>query len=693
MKRQKDSSHQLEFLGSMCEDTTPLRGRIAILSSETSSSSDIMNRIIIFIEHAQSLSLFFITNHKALGESTSRSVNISDLLYSFSALLGPGNLLIFDRKHFDQVAVILILALCFFIFRILLFGYIVYLAIRKKEGSKALISIWRMIFKVQARVIYYFMASLWVNTASATLSNEMNIESEINYMVLVISTIMLVLEFAFAVFLQTQFEGFLPSKSFLASKSNVTETITLCQKFFNQIVRRVLVSVPTASIWINNIFLVISSAIRLKYYLRYLPAYRVESLRYQVYFLVTVFCLNIACLAQVVFQDYPVTSDFAVVFWIILSILLTKLTINYLDGRILKLALSDDDGFVTPEALLHRLIIMKHFFKKRSLPDKMTDKLNKNHLIVTTLIGNLGKAFGISSSSNCIKDFDFANKEKREELFTMYLENLLKKFPKNVLLRLYTAYHYAQKRKMYGLCIKTLSHLEHNSSWRITVSIAVLFENIRRIIQYDYSHHKNYLFDIDEYARSTSLVAKLKMKMAEQSQAQSELCQELISAQPNLVKLWKNSEKAVSIRKIIEKDMNNIFDCLPDYYLEPYIICAHYELILNHNYEKYLKYHDDYIRKLQKHEKILEEQQQLRIEHLYQEDTGLLVVSGKTSNSGDLLYCGGNIEEILGADITGSHLSAVTPPSMRLDTAKKNKTSNRARRYNNSESYQTCIFL
>ena len=671
MKPQKPTSNQLKFLSSMYEDETPLRGRIAILSAEQGSSSDTTNKIIIFLEHSQSIALFFLANYRAFGQTGAYDTHISTPMLYLSKLLGPGNLLIFNHEHVSQVYSVLIAAFCCFVLRVLLFVYVVYVAIRKKEGSKYSLAIWRLIFKVQSRILYFFMASLWINTAIACFKNQMELESGINSMISAFATIMIVLEFSFSIFLQTQFEGSLPSKSFLASKSNVTEIITLTQKFFNQIVRRSLFSAPILSTWLHNIFLVISSGARLKYYLHFLPSYRIDSLRYQVYFLVIVFCLNLACASQNVFQDYPVDLEFVMILWIGLSVLLMKYVLSYLDNRILKLALTNE--IVTPEALFHRLIIVKYMFKKRRLPSSIADSIPVEHLLATTIKENLVKNLSIYSENMKTDGFDFQDKEKRNEFFTIYLENLLRKFPKNIQLRMYTAYYYAKKRKMYGLCIKTLSSLKNSSSWRVVVSTSILFEKIKTIIQRDY-RVKNYLFDIDEFTRSTSFSAQLKINTAAQAQFQADLCQEITTGAGNLVQILKASQNAVRLKKRIEKETSKMFEWLPDSYLEPHMILAHYHLVLTHEYEKYLKYHQHYLKHIEKYEKIWKDPQ-FRTESLYQEDTGLLILSGENNRAGYLLYCGGNFDEIFGMNLAGTHLSTVTPPSLRFHSAQKIKMS------------------
>ena len=665
MNPKKHYSNQTKLLGSMCDNKTPLAGKIAILSAESKDSSDITNKIIIFGDYAQLIILAFFSNFRVYGNVSNQRIDLFTAFYQVMVISTPGYLVTYAEGFITQVLVSFYACIFTFVLRILLFFYIVYVAKTDREGDKRLISIWRVIFKTQARILYYFIGSFYFTMIDNTLHDNLGFSYSKKCLYVVLSAIMVSLEFGFGLFLELQFKGLLPSKSFLASKNNVTEIITLIQKYFNQVVRRILIFRPDIAIWIVNIVDLVLSLIRLKYYFDYLPPYRISALKYQLWFLVPIVCLNVASLFQTILQHEEFANmNFVFVLWVCLAILMTRAALSYLEKKMLRLAFENKD--LAAEALIHKLAVIKYLLKKESLPSQLTEKSRMTYLAVKALNSRINVTFGLSLADSKL---NLEDKESRNELFTLYLESLLARFPRNDFIRLYTAYHYAEKHRMYGLCIKTLGDLRHSKSKRIIVSTSLLFEDIKNIIIKDYQNGE-YLFDISNYAKNMALVGKIKVLASEQAGLQAELYKEIQGlSNPDLRKISDMGFEMSKKRKRIERKINQMKTTIPESYLEPLIICAHYYLVVTHSYQKYLKFNEAYLKKAERFfSKVNQKVNKFCQENLYKEDIGLIILSGEKHQMGQILYSGGNSEEILGKNMAGSHISLIMPPSIRYST-------------------------
>jgi len=162
MEAKKPTSHasRSQFLASILQDHAPLRGRIAIFTLSTEPSSKISDKIILFIEYVQALSLFFTSNYKVYGEETTAKIQISNVALDFFRLFSPANSLTYSKDTTTFILTISYILIFAFLFRLGIFGLIVWKALKKQEPPRACITIWKWIFWLQVRVVYYFMATI-----------------------------------------------------------------------------------------------------------------------------------------------------------------------------------------------------------------------------------------------------------------------------------------------------------------------------------------------------------------------------------------------------------------------------------------------------------------------------------------------------------------------------------------------------
>jgi len=343
METKKGKTSEIKFLGSIIQENTSLRGRIAILTYQNLTDSALADRVIIFVEHFQSVILFVFSNYGVYKQRSDVTANIIDFIFPIVYSASPASFLTLDKKGTTAIVVYSFVSLLAFIFKMIIFGSIIMAAIRKKAPSKNVHLIWQWIFKLQPRVIYYIMAPILTSVAEGTLKGLLDLNDGINDFLKVLSVLLFTCEFSFALILQTQFTCTLPTKSFLSSKNNMTQILTILQKFANHMIRKILSLTFTiqVAIWPANIITILISILRLFLYFKYLPAYDVDCLFYQMYFLVIILCLNIASMLQVLFGGDVIDMNLVIGLWIILSILFLKLSINYLRNRLAMMVLSD----------------------------------------------------------------------------------------------------------------------------------------------------------------------------------------------------------------------------------------------------------------------------------------------------------------------------------------------------------------
>ena len=652
MEADKGKISEIKFLSSIIQDNLTLRGRIATLTFQNMSYSSLTDQTIIFIEHFQSIILFITSNYKFFGRGSSNvSVKLINMVYPIASSLNLASYMPLNKDGTTTVLAIALVGFLIFLFKMAIFGYIVTMAVKLKTPSKPLQVVWQWIFKLQTRVGYYLIATIWAQLIEGVTNNLLDLGEGTNTSLRILGILMLVLEFGFCILLETQLTYILPNKGFSSSKNNVTQIVTLLQKFLNQLIRKGFGFSPEPALWAANIIVLLLSIWRAFCYFYYLPYYKIGCLFYEVYFLVVVLALNTACALQVFFGDNTIDMNLVIGIWVILSALFLKIAVGYMKNRLWKMVLSTEKSS-PPEALVQRVIAAKYFFKvgKQTQSDQ-----SWRDLVKASLRENIGKSFLITENYNQ----SLNDKETRNKIFSKYLEQLLVKYPKSDFIRLYAAHYFAKKQGLYGKALRTIHELKVSNSWSVKNSITVLFKEIKCKIITD-SKNKRTLYDISEFAQCTSSFAQAKLKVLEQMELQASLYQEMKEESPLLTKLIKLGKQIVKLKKEIERDQKKFFQMIPEYFVEPLLLYAQYNLVLNHSYEKFTEYHKIYSKRYQKYVKTFSNDNFCQ-ENFFKKNTGYLIISGERSSQGRILHCGGNYEEFFGRNISGQYMGVTVP--------------------------------
>jgi len=666
METKKGKTYDMKFLSSIIQETSSLRGRIAILTYQNLSHSVLADKVVIFIEHFQSIILFIYTNYSVFKKRNHAVVNVIEIVFSIVSSANFGGYLTADKHGTMGIVIFTLIALLLFVLKMLVFGYIIVVAVRNKTPSRNIHIIWQWIFKFQPRVIYYQMAPILMGALEGSWKGDLDLNKGRNDFLKVLGPVLLICEFSFALILQTQFTCTLPTKNFLSSKNNITEILTLMQKFLGHIIRRMvsLVAHKTVVVWLTNFTTLSFSTVRLFLYFKYLPAYNIDCLFYQMYFLVVTLALNIVSTMEVIFGENRIDMNLVIGLWVILSVLLLRISISYLKNRLAMMVLSDREK--SPEGLIHKLIAAKYFLKKGDIIKGESKVYNWITLVKASLLAEPKRAFDMIANKFQEEEvLDMDNKVCKNRVFALYLEELLEKNSESDFIRLYAAYHFATKQRLYGRCLRTIHELKSSTSWNVEVSVSVLLHNIQQKIIHE-SQNKAFLFNIAEYVQSTSLFAEAKLKVLEQSEHQIRLYQEMKESFPLSTRLYSLGLKVLKAKSGIEKGRRELFQKIPEHYMEPLLFYAHYYLTLNHSYYKFVDYCRLYSQRLQKFNKYFKSEIFCQ-ENFYNKTTAFMIFSGDKKTQGRILYCGGNYEEILGRNLTGYYFGAGLPPILQID--------------------------
>jgi len=650
----KGKTSEIKFLASIIHESTSLRGKMAILTYQNLTHSSIADRIVIFYEHYQCVILFVFSNYLVFTKRNQVSANIIDVVFPTVFSSSPVNFLDQTKEGTTANVIVCCFGVAFFLFKMMIFCYMLICASRNHQPSKYIQHVWQWIFKLQPRILYYLMAPIYATVAESTFKHLLDLTDSANLALRAMCILMFAGEFTFSLVLQTQFTCILPIKSFLACKNNITQILTLLMKFCNHLGRKVLTFTPMVAVWIVDINSLLLGSLRLYLYFKYLPAYNIDCLFYEMYFLVIVLALNISCVLQVFIGESTIDMNLLVGIWIILSLLLVKLSINHLKRKLLSLMMLRDNKETSSQVLIHKIMVTKYFLRKGVVTEGQVTDYSWESLVKSSLTSDnitTEKEKGDSSQLN--------NKESRNKLFSLYLEELLARFPKNNFVRLYAAYHFSNKQRLYSKCLITIHKLKQSNSWSIDASLSVLFHGIKDKIWME-AHNKSFLYDVSEYARSTSSLAKARLEILEQLEGQMRFYQEMKEACPSLEKLNKMGLKIIQKKREIEKNRKKFFRVIPEYYLEPMLLYAHYEMVLNHSYERFTEYHERYSKRYQKYAKTFISDHFCK-ENFYKKNTSFLILSGEKGNQGKVLHCGGNYKEVLGRNITGQYMGATVP--------------------------------
>ena len=661
-----ENNDPLATIRALCNNQITFSTRMSLLSFYKIHFPKIIEQLILILDYLQLFAQALIANNYFYDTSAISFNTLLNNLLPIARVISPGHLLPFDDDHNAIILIVLLILFLYLIFKYVLAAYIILVTSRNLIPNMSLLRIWQGIFQLHGRILYYLVSSFWVNLALAASEDRYRPFGLSSPVVVTISIIIMIMELFFALCINVRFEYILPSKSFLASKSNRGELISLLQKFILQIFEIALDANKWTNAMIYCAFSFVLSIGNLVDFFISLPLYNLKALALEACLLIELAWLSFLFLLRVAIDkgsDLILTIDGAVLMFLVTSPILAKISLNFVQGLVNRLISKEPRGR-SPE-LVHKISAIKQIRKRQKPLTEFSDQLDWAHLMHTTYNKSTEAVFGIEVGSSLVnsssnKRFDCSSKASMNRVFMKYLEKLSGKFPQNEYLKLYIAFYHGKKFKNYGAALKILYELKKSFSSKINLNACLLIVELQDLINKAYETESNKI-DLSGYVRNLALVNRLKEDILKQVDSQIKVCQEFSQNISNLAKIFNLAQEIGAGRKLISKKAQRTFATLPDYHIELYTLYARYELLMNHSLVDYMEKSKIYARLYQKHAKLFHTDIICQ-ENIYHKDVSFVVVCAQGSQVGSVAYNSKSSEQLFGGPLFGSNAFTLVPP-------------------------------
>jgi len=664
-KYQKQISKKFKAIA---KDKGTFRKRLACILLNSHIHSPFIELLLVFLEYAQLLSqALLLYSFFQNAETEDDCLFLKGVLYT-AKIFNPSYLLTYEDQY-TSTKTILFIIMGWLILKLMLCLYILLISASKFEPHPLLLRSFKGIFQAQARVIYYFASSFFVRVILLSNQDEnqfsfLGIGKAADFGVCIV---IIILEFCLSSLLKINFHYVLPSKSFLSSKDNTSELLTLTQKFLLQILQIILWDDSEASRWVLIIANCLITFIRDYQFFTSLPMYRIPTLIFQGSLLVIVSTFHyISLIQQIIISSETeninnVNMEFTIVVWILLSLLAVKVSHGFLNKTI--------SGLITqktcqkPKLLIHKISLFKQLMNHRKIAEESSKFFDWLYLLTTTVNVNVYDTFGVKLQQENTQN----SKGVIKSISILYLENLFQKFPRNGIIKLYLAFYYAKRDKVYSKAIALINEFQNHGWSQEALSSYFLLHHIEDKIKTEYTQNSANL-DLYTIVKSYADLDHVKSQMLKQSEIQAKICQELLSNAPNLDNIFEHAQTAESHRISAESAVTHFLNVTPDYYLSPLLTFAYYHLVINQSPGICTKLYEKYHLLTQKYQRYLKSDK-LCQQNVYQDTCAFFILSGHKTDIGKVINCSSAVKKVCGGDskwyIGSKIFSQINLPSLR----------------------------
>jgi len=636
-----------------------LKKRIGLMTFYDVEYSKLTEMLILFLEYSQLISQVLLVCSSTYTATDSENDFAIDkkfffdfITYSFK-LTNPSFLISFQEYNKNNGSILGILIACT-ILKFALLAYITFIAYYENcKGSHFLIMLWKWIYRLQTRVLCFFVTSFWLRSLLGNETEGFRLFGMGKIAGRSILSLLIPIEYIFSAYMVMQFCYRLPTKNFLSSKSFNMELLTLAQKLVLQIVHLSFRNDSIACAWVFTVLNLFFCMARTQKFYRTLPLYNLQALRFKGDLVSIVNSLSIACIFQTLLRasDYNYfDSNFVLIIWIILSILMVKLSRGYLNQLILGLLTRSSKKY-SPELLVHKICLTKQLREKVEVPGEKNSKYQWSYLLSQAENAKAEQVFGVKLEN------DLQNHQELDTIFLRFLDNISTKYPNNSLIKLHIADICAKKPELYARTIKISSDLAKNLWSKNYITFSFLLYKIENsIIQT--SIKSDTKLDLFTYVKSQIFFEEFKNEISKQTQLTIDLCKNIVKEVTEIGTIFNYAQEIHKFRIQIQKKMLDITHKLPEHFIEPLKICADYHLSLNFSFYDYQKYIELYTNKLSKCEKYFKAPTLIQ-ENLYQDTNAFVLLSGQRLDNGKITFCTKSLEDICGAkkmSLCGSHI-------------------------------------
>jgi len=645
-------------LDSFCQTRSSFKTKIALFTFYKLHYPKWFDQIVLILEYLQLMSQVLLLPGASYDQPAHDDLFFQIVVYFFK-LINPSYLLTYQQPN-SLTLTVLIMILCLVFLKILLFAYVICVSLWDWKPYDWLIYLWRWVFKLQTRGIYFLVTSFWIRALIFSLDDQLR-AIEMNQGVTIFFTILVVLiELTLSLIIQTQFCYVLPEKNFLSSKNNDLAIITLLQKFTMQLLLLTLRSNSKTNAWMISIILLIFSLYRNHLCYRYLPLYHFKALTLQGDLTSIMLTLNIVYCVNTILRtanDSAAGINFIIISSIWISLLAIRISREILNNKIMKL-LCTKTSREDPEILLHKIVSAKEIGKYEQLPGKRNGKFHFTYLLSVNKNIKFADVFGFQPAS------DNLSKEEMNKIFILYCEDLLLKYPQSTFLKVYLAKLYSKNFESFTKTIKLASEVESQKWSKYYLTASLLLSQVEKSILDIQQKTESPSLDFMVFLKSKVLIEDLKKEIIKQTDLYLRVYENILGDISDFGEIYNSAQLINKSKKIIHKTIDQLPQILPETFTSPYLLSAEYHLVLNYSLIRFNKYISTYAHKYFKSERYFKDPD-LNAENLYQDSNAFLLISSQKQNAGEILFANKSLQNLCGTGSTGKHVSTLFSPGLR----------------------------
>ena len=641
--------------------------KISKLSFLKKQYQPLIESISLIIDYLQLFSQAFILNGYLYDTSSQNFNSLFTHITPMAKIFNPGYLVPF----IDSKAATLLVYSCLTLYLLLKYTilvYVVVIAVKDIDGNPVILSIWKWIFKLHGRILYFFITSFWTSLAVITLREGYSPFRFNSIGVAIFSIAVVILEYLFSLGIYLRYEFLLPTKSFLSSKNNLGEMIILTQKFILQMFEIILLPNKLQDCLIATCVSLALGLFHIHHHFSSLPLYNLKALILEGCLLSQTTWLNFVFLLRLIISSTSprrVTMDYAMILWLALSPLTVKGTMTYLNRVMTNLVITRSNG--SSKFLIHKVYAVRQIRGEQRPATDFTRNYDMPHLVYETCRSSPKNIFDLeqkktsaTKSSLDISSLDISSKVESNRIFLAYLELLMSRFSRDNLVRLYIAYYYGKKFMQYETAIKILFTIQNSSSAKMALNAALLINDIQTKLKSQYENTSSKV-DFSTYIKSLGAVNSLKDDIMDQVDMQIKICKEFVADVPDLEKIFVASQEVEVLRQKVEVKTKTVLDRLPDSNIEPYMLLARYHLVMNHSLIDYTKNSKTYSQRYNRYAKLLNDDH-ICPENLHDRNNAFIMITAQSGNAGMIVYSSKAAEDIFGANLVGMQAFSMLPP-------------------------------
>jgi len=491
MKKVKQSNSQGPTLDSFCQDSSSIRTKIALSTFYKVRYPDWVEKFIVIVEYLQLMSQAILSASFSYRDSPHNLFIFQSVIYALK-LANPSYLLSYDADGDSTISTVLIIVLSCVLVKILLFVSIVYDSLKDKKTNSWLLYMWRWVFKFQTRVFYYLFTSFWVRAMIEARDGNFSAFRMKKSHIWCVGSVVLAVELVFSLILETQSCYSLPTKNFLSSKNHRLQMMTLMQKFILQVFTLLFKSDSEALAWIIPIVGFIIDGQRFDEFGRKFPLYHTRALMLQGSLMSMVISVNFVNFVNIALQSNNCTEaslQFVIITWILLALLTIKITRELLKVQILSLLTTNKHN--TPEILLHKVTLTKELQHNEKIPTLETSNCSFNYLVLKDQLINIENVFGLPPQE------DLSDETMIKKTHLLYCQELAKRYPKNSLVKLFTAYRAFKNSASFPQVIKMINEVQGSKWSQNHLSSSLLLHEVEKSIRNNQQQRENELQNLD----------------------------------------------------------------------------------------------------------------------------------------------------------------------------------------------------